>query len=166
MKKRILFPVLIVLFCLPTAVFGQEAQLILSKEQLFDADVALDNKGDCEQLLYVDDGENIPNLVRDFNYYFCDGMYTLTLEGPPGTTVTLFEKYRYDTRGGYLVLKKKDHRPIWLLDLEAYPHGRWVTGRGSGQYGNFDVYYQSSINFKRNINSIKWGKWWSRESLN
>ena len=143
--------------------YALEGKLMLSKEQLFDTGPAIDffgNRGDCESLFYVDAGKNIPDMRRDFRNYFCEGMYTMTLDGPPGTLVTLFGGFDYDKQGGYLVLKKKDDRRLWILHLEEFPGNRWVTSEANKDSGAYEAYYRPSPNFRRNVSSVKWGQWW------
>jgi len=141
-----------------------EGRLMLSKEQLFDSGPAIDfnsRRGNCEALFYVDIGKDIADMRRDFRNYFCEGMYTLTLDGPAGTVVTLFGNFNFGEEGGYLVLKKKDDKMIWILHLEDFPASRWVTQEATSKSGSFEVYYQPAPNFRRNVSSVRWGEWWS-----
>ncbi len=138
-------------------------ELMLSKEQLFDGGPALDNhrfRDDCSELFYVDKGENIEDMRRDFPYYWCQGMYTLTLDGPPGTTVTLFGSYYYGQERGYLVLKKTDNEKVWILHLEEFPSGRWSSVQPSRQSGGYEAFFIPAPNFRRNVSSVQWGQWW------
>jgi len=82
-------------------------------------------------------------MRRDFRNYYCNGMYTLTLDGPPGTTVTLFGGYYFGQERGYLVLRKKDAKKIWLLDLEDYPRNQWSTTKENTRSGSYDAFYGS-----------------------
>ncbi|UCD10392.1 MAG: hypothetical protein JSU88_06720, partial [Nitrospinaceae bacterium] len=87
----------------PSPGMAMEGQLMLSKSQLFDDGSAIDfhpTRGDCEALFYVDAGKDIPDLRRDFRRYNCQGMYTLTLDGPPGTLVTLFGGFNFGQERG------------------------------------------------------------------
>jgi hypothetical protein len=142
-------------------VFAKQ-ELMLSKEQLFDSGPAIDEDYRCDSatLYYVDSGEDIADMRRDFPYYFCQGMYTLTLDGPPGTTVTLFGSFSYNQERGYLVLRKKDDQKIWLLELEEFQADQWSTIETNSKSGAYEAYYHPAPNFRRNISSVKWGPWW------
>lgn len=168
MKARILLVLgLAAMIFHPAPVFPMEGRLMLSKEQLFDSGPAIDFRsggGNCEALFYVDAGRDIADMRRDFSYYFCEGMYTLTLEGPPGTLVTLFGGFNFGIERGYLILKKKDDRQIWILHLEEFPSGRWATQEATPKSGAYEVYYQAAPNFRRNVSSVKWGAWWGGET--
>ncbi len=136
---------------------------MLSKEQLFDSGPALDfghSRSDCSALYYVDLNENIPDMRRDFRNYFCEGMYTLTLDGPPGTTVTLFGGFFFGKERGFLILKKKDDQKVWLLHLEEFPDAQWFTSEATSKSGAYEAYYYPAPNFRRNVSSVKWGQWW------
>ena len=117
MKIKIIVVGIMIVLIHTSLVFAKQ-ELILSKEQLFDTGPAIDNSHrDCDSLFYVDSGKDIADMRRDFRNYFCEGMYTLTLDGPPGTIVTLFGSYYFGQERGYLVLRKKDNRKIWLLEV-------------------------------------------------
>ncbi|GJL77521.1 MAG: hypothetical protein NPINA01_05100 [Nitrospinaceae bacterium] len=151
----------VLLFLIHSSVVFAKQELMLSKEQLFDTGPAIDDRSrDCDQLYYVDSGEDIADMRRDFAYYFCEGMYTLTLDGPPGTTVTLFGSFAYNQERGYLVLRKKDDQKIWLLELEEFPGHQWSTVEANSKSGAYEAYYYPAPNFRRNVSSIKWGQWW------
>jgi len=143
-----------------TSLVFAKQELMLSKEQLFDTGPAIDHQRDCHTLFYVDSGKDIADMRRDFRNYFCEGMYTLTLDGPPGTTLTLFGSFNFSQERGYLVLRKKDNRKIWLLELEEYPGNRWSTTAESAQSGAYEAFYFPAPNFRRNVSSVKWGQWW------
>jgi len=160
MKIKIIIVGVMIVLIQSSLVFARQ-ELMLSKEQQFDASPSIDSfHTDCDSLFYVDSGKDIPDMRRDFRNYFCRGMYTLTLDGPPGTTVTLFGGYYFDQKRGYLVLRKKDNRKIWLLELDDYPGNQWSTTKASAQSGAYDAFYYPAPNFRRNVSSVKWGQWW------
>ncbi|MFQ5449286.1 MAG: hypothetical protein ACE5E9_01585 [Nitrospinaceae bacterium] len=161
MKIKILFGITAAVLFASSPVLAKQ-ELMLSKEQLFDGGPAIDGElhHDCEQLFYVDAGKDVRDM-RYFPYYFCEGMYTLTLDGPPGTVVTLFGSFFFGKERGYLVIRKKDHEKVWILQLEDFPPGQWVTTQAERDSGAYEVYYQAAPNFRRNVSSIKWGKWWT-----
>ncbi|NIU46376.1 MAG: hypothetical protein GWN72_20230 [Nitrospinaceae bacterium] len=140
---------------------------MLSKEDQFDVGPAIDplhRDSDCAGLFYVKNFKDIADLRRDFQYYFCEGMYTLTLKGPAGTTVTLFGLSDFRTNRGFLILKKKDARMVWLRHLERFPPNQWVTTGGGKDSGVYEAFYFPAPNFRRQVTSVKWGQWWSGET--
>ena len=165
MKIKIIFVGLMIVLIHSSLVFAKQ-ELMLSKEVLFDSGEGIDNDyRDCEALFYVDSGKDVPDMRRDFRNYFCPGMYTATLEGPAGATVTLFGSYNFGQERGYLILRKKDDRKIWLLELEEYPANQWSTTQASDQSGAYEAFYYPAGNFRRNISSVKWGQWWDNLSI-
>jgi hypothetical protein len=163
MKIKIFFVGILLVLVQSSFVFAKQ-ELMLSKEVLFDSGPAIDSPHrDCDALFYVDSGKDIADMRREFRNYFCEGMYTLTLDGPPGATVTLFGGFNFGQERGYLVLRKKDDRKIWLLELEDYPRNQWSITEGSSQSGAYEAFYSPAPNFRRNVSSVKWGQWWSGE---
>ena len=161
MRVKIFVLGILIVLVHASLVFAKQ-ELMLSKEQQFDTGPAIDSnfRDDCDQLYYVDSGEDVADMRRDFPYYFCEGMYTLTLDGPPGTTVTLFGSYSYNQERGYLVLRKTDSQKIWLLELEEFPHNQWSSIAANSKSGAYEVFYYPAPNFRRNVSSVKWGQWW------
>ncbi len=160
MKTKILLASLIALIQYSGFAWANEGQLMLDKLRL-DFNISLGDSA-CDELMYVDSGKDIPNM-RDFPCYHRSGKYTAALTGPSGTTVTLFGNVAYTKERGYLIIKKKDARQVWILDLEDFPHEQWVTIEGERQSGAFEAYYHPTPIFQQNISSIKWGAWWSEE---
>lgn len=160
--RIMIFVVGMLVFLIHSSLVFAKQELMLSKEQIFDSGPAIDTdfRGDCEQLFYVDSGEDVADMRREFPNYFCEGMYTLTLDGPPGTTVTLFGNFSYSQERGFLVLKKKDARKVWILGLEDFPGQQWSTTMANSQSGAYEAYYYPAANFRRNVSSVKWGQWW------
>lgn len=158
--KILVLGVLIIL--LNSTFVSAKQELMLSKEQLFDSGPAIDGNSLCDsaQLYYVDSGEDVADMRRDYSYYFCQGMYTLTLDGPPGTTVTLFGSFSFNQKRGYLVLRKKDAQKIWILELEEFQGDQWSTIEANSKSGGYEAYYHPAPNFRRNVTSVKWGPWW------
>jgi len=158
--KIFLLGILIVLLN-SSFVFAKQ-ELMLSKEQLLDSNTVILGDDRCETapLYYVDSGEDVADMRRDYPYYFCQGMYTLTLDGPPGTTLTLFGSFSYNQERGYLVLRKRDDQKIWLLALDEFQNDKWSIIETNSKSGAYDAYYHPAPNFRRNISSVKWGEWW------
>ena len=161
MKIKIFIVGIMIVLIHSSLVFAKQ-ELMLSKEQQFDTGPAIDgHHRDCEALFYVDSGKDIADMRRDFRNYFCEGMYTLTLDGPKGATVTLFGSFNFGQERGYLVLRKKDDRKIWLLELEEHPANRWSTTKANAQSGAYEAFYYPAPNFRRNVSSVKWDPWWT-----
>ena len=118
MRIKIFIAGILIVLIHSSLVFAKQ-ELMLSKEQQFETGPAIDGHHmDCDSLFYVDSGKDITEMRRDFRNYYCEGMYTLTLDGPSGTTVTLFGSGYFGQERGYLILRKKDNRKIWLLENE------------------------------------------------
>jgi hypothetical protein len=162
MRIKIFVVGLLIVLINSTFVFAAQ-ELMLSKDQVFDGEASVepDFFGNCDDLFYVDSGEDVANMSREFPYFYCQGMYTLTLDGPPGTTVTLFGNFSYRQERGYLVLRKKDAQKVWILELEEFPGNQWSTVEAEPKSGAYEAYYYPAVNFRRNVSSVKWGQWWS-----
>ena len=157
-KNFIVTLIFFVLFIPP--VFAEDGQLMLDKLRM-SYNITLGDSA-CNELMYIDSGKNIPNM-REFPCYLRTGRYTMTLFGAAGTTVTLFGKHSYGLEWGYLIIKKKDKRPVWILDLEDFPQRKWLDSIATKESGAYEAFYNSAPIFEQNVSSIKWNKWWSGE---
>ncbi|GJL79428.1 MAG: hypothetical protein NPINA01_24170 [Nitrospinaceae bacterium] len=98
----------------------------------------------------------------DFNLYNQTGYYSAVLYGPEKTTMTLFGGQSFATDKGFLVIVKKDDTVVQIENLEAFTPGEWTDVEAKqGWSGAYSVYYQPYPQFKNNIASGKWGKWWN-----
>ncbi len=104
--------------------------------------------------------------IDDFSLYHGQNRYSLTLDGESDRTVTLFGRPGFKGDAGFLIIRKKDDRQVWIQDLMAFPHNTWSSVPAENGYGAFDVYFHSAPRFDQNIASVKWGKWWSGEKPN
>ena len=162
MKYKYITVVGLVLFLAGTLQASeQRGALVLYKEPLFE--FAGSKRFGCEALYDVQTGENVSDM-RDFRDFFCEGRYTLTLDGGEGTTVSLFGKFKYKKEAGFMVVVKNDDRKIWLINLEDISPGKWVNVEAKQDSGAYSVYYKSESLFSQNISSIKWGKWWQKDT--
>lgn len=144
-------------------VTATNGELVLFKETIIDEWSRSPFGGECAGLFPVNPGENIPDM-RGFQYYFCEGIYSLTLEGPPQSTVTLFGSFFHKTEQGYLILRKTDNRKVWVIHLDWFEPGKWIhVASEDERYGSYDVYYREAPSFERNVSSVKWGQWWTGE---
>ncbi len=141
-------------------VFAEEQRgaLILNKEPIYEFED--DRKNVCISLYDVKADKDVADM-RDYRDFFCQGRYTVILRGDSGRTVTLFDRFNFESDSGFLILIKKDNKKIWVNDIELIPSGKWVNIKGNGQYGDFEAFYQASPQFSQRISSVKWGKWWS-----
>ena len=153
MKLIAFLTTLTILIVLPGLSFGK-GEMVLRKETLTWA-VSIDDDV-CYRLITIKVGEDVPDM-RDQPCFFRDGKYTLTLTGPPGTTVTLFGKFNFKKDNGFLTIKKKDNRKIWLLDLIYFPAGQWFYSEANEDSGAFETFYSPSSIFEESLYSIKWG---------
>jgi hypothetical protein len=162
MKIKIIWFVLISCLFTSKMVVADDGKLVLDKIRL---DIHI-GRGDssCGGLMNIDSGKDIPDM-RVFNCYHSSGKYTMTLAGPPGTTVTLFENFSYGKERGYLIIRKIDDRQVWLLDLEDFPSDRWSQVEAERQSGAYEAFYHATPIFNQQISSIKWGTWWPKGGL-
>ena len=153
MKLTAFLTALTILIGFPGLSFGKD-EMVMRKEPL---DWAVTRDGDvCYKLIPIEVGHDVPDM-RDEPCSSRDGKFSLTISGPPGTIVTLFGKYNFEKGNGFLTIKKKDHREIWLLDLIYFPAGRWFHTEETEDSGAFETFYNPSPNFEESIYSIKWG---------
>ena len=154
MKLTAFLTALTVLIGFPGLSFGKD-EMVMRKEPL---DWTVTRDGDvCYKLIPIEVGHDVPDM-RDKPCSSRDGKFSLTISGPPGTIVTLFGKYNFEKGNGFLTIKKKDHREIWLLDLIYFPAGRWFHTEETEDSGAFETFYNPSPNFEESIYSIKWGR--------
>ena len=153
MKLTAFLTAFTILICIPGLSFGKD-EMVMRKEPL---DWAVTRDGDvCYKLIPIEVGHDVPDM-RDKPCGLRDGKFSLTISGPPGTTVTIFGKYNFKKGNGFLTIKKKDHREIWLLDLIYFPAGRWFYTEATEDSGAYETFYNPSPNFEESIYSIKWG---------
>ena len=155
MKTTTFLIILSFLFCLPSLSFAKN-ELVMEKETLYWTNGCRAGEFDCYRLIHIEEGRDVPDM-RDEPCGYSDGTFSLTLSGPSGTAVTFFGKYNFEKDNGYLILKKKDDRIIWLLDLISFPAGQWYTSKATDDSGAFEVFYSASPIFERSVSSIKWG---------
>ncbi len=136
---------------------GESAQLTLIKgPDLGGFGTIMDS---CEGSLKLASGKDLRDL-RGFNYYFCSGIYSIILEGPPGATVTLFADFEFAKESGFLVIRKTDAESVWIPDLAAFPAQTWHSQNATGDSGAYRVFYREGKKFAQSIASVRWGKWW------
>lgn len=156
MTIKTLWILMIVAFGFPSVNWAEETrtELILLKEAS-DPWTLFWKGRTCEEVFYIKKGKDTPDL-RDTVNYFCDGEYSLTLDGPPGTTVSLYGQFFFGEDRGYLTLTKTDHQQVWIWDLEDFPDRKWVVAEANKDTGAYEVFYRAGPNFKMNLGSVKW----------
>ena len=113
----------------------------------------------CADLFRLKENDNRKDFKK-YNENEQTGFFEIDVLGPAGTTVTLFGSENFARKHGYLILVKKDNRPIEVGDLEHLPARQWVDV-GTAQTGSYSVWYHPVDGFKERIASVRWGQWWS-----
>lgn len=160
MKIKILSLGLMLCILFPAMSFASKGQLMLDKVRL-DINIGFGDSA-CDELEYIGIGKDVPDM-RDFQCYERSGKYNVTLTGSADTTLTLFGSFTYGTERGFIVIRKRDDRLVWILHLEDFPSGKWSSQEASEDSGAFDVFYHAAPIFEQNVSSIKWGQWWQGE---
>ena len=132
-----------------------KAELLLQKEDPFLYGAC----GWCTDIFRLKENDNRKDFRQD-NLDTQTGSYLIDLTGPEGTTVTLFGSQNYSLKQGYLILVKKDDRPLAVGDLEHLPPRQWVEVV-TPQTGIYSVWYHPAAYFKEHIASVRWGQWWT-----
>lgn len=135
----------------------QRGALVLNKIPIYEFEDA--RKLGCTGLYDVKYGRDVADM-REFRNFHCQGRYEMKLRGKKGRTVTLYARFSYGKKGGFLVVRKTDDKKIWISDLENLPSGQWTTIPASRQSGGYEAFYRKTSGFDQNIASVKWGKWW------
>ena len=159
MNFRLLFLAVVFLFlAISFANAGERAKLTLIKGPDLGGHGSI--MDDCNGRLTLKENKNADDLRRSFAEYFCEGEYSVVLDGPAGKMVTLFGSFQFKKERGFLIIRKKDSKGIWVEELQAYPERKWHSVPAEGMYGSFDVFYVPAPRFRTRIGSIQWGKWW------
>ena len=156
--RLLFFAVVFLLLAISFANAGERAKLTLIKGPDLGGHGSIMDS--CDGRLSLDENKNADDLRRSLAEYFCDGAYSVVLDGPAGRMVTLFGSFQYNKERGFIIIRKKDSKGIWVEELQAYPERKWHSVPARGMYGSFDVFYVPAPRFRTHIGSIKWGKWW------
>ena len=141
------------LICFPILGFAKD-ELVMQKEFMY-WNSSIENYP-CSQLTHIKLGQDVPD-IREEACGALNGKFSLTLSGPPGTTLTLFGNYNYDQENGFLIIRKSDDQKLWLLDLSSFPADQWLSTKANRDSGAFETFYKPSPIFEQSISSIKWG---------
>lgn len=156
MNIKAVWILIIVAVGFPSVNWAEETktEMVLLKE-FYDPDTLFKRGHDCSEVFNIKKGYDYPDL-REMRNYICEGEYSLTLDGPPGTTVTVYGQFFFGEDHGYLTLTKTDHRRVWLWDLEDFPDDKWVVSNANKDTGAYEVFYHAGPNFKMSLGSVKW----------
>lgn len=115
--------------------------------------------GWCSDSLVLKENDHRKNINQS-NLDAQTGNYLIDLTGPAGTTVTLYGSQNYGLKHGYLILVKKDDRPLAIENFDPFPPQQWVDVN-TPDTGTYRVWYHPAKSFKERIASVRWGQWWS-----
>lgn len=146
--------ILLLILMLPTTAMASSSALLeLWKRSEF----LYGRCGHCADLVSIKNNRDWADFLP-YNLTTRDGYFTANLNGPTGTSVTLYGQEDFSESRGYLIIIKKDDSMIEIENLEAFAPGKWTeVDQGKGSYSAF---YQPYQNFKTFVSSVKWGKWW------
>ncbi len=140
-----------------TATASNPAELLLWKKDPFFFGAC----GHCAEFFPIYENDS-PADITEFSLYTQTGYFYIDLNGPAGTTVTLFGKQKHSPDRGFLIIIKRDDAPIAVADLESVPPNRWVeVAAENSSSGAYSAWYQPYGGFKQNVNSVRWGQWWT-----
>ena len=155
MKNTIFTITLIFLLGFTICSFAKEG-IVLRNETMYWA-VTIDDDV-CYKLIDIEVGRDVADM-RDEPCSLRDGKFSFTITGPTGTTVTLFGRYNFKKGNGFLIIKKKDDKKIWLQDIIDLPPDQWFYSEANDDSGAFDAFYNPSPMFEQSLHSIKWGEY-------
>jgi hypothetical protein len=117
--------------------------------------------GHCGDFVRFKENKNRADFT-DFELYNQTGYYSAILYGPENTTMTLFGGQQYATDKGFLIIVKKDNTVVQIDDLDQFTPEKWTHVEAQkGWSGAYSVFFQPYPLFKNNVQSGKWGKWWT-----
>lgn len=111
----------------------------------------------CNRVLVIEKDNDIV-AASNMRNRFCEGEYSLSLYGPPGTTVTIYGQYFYGKTRGYLTLTKTDYQKVQIGDFKNFPDKRWIVTMPNQKTGGYESFFQPGPGFSRNFSSIKWNE--------
>lgn len=142
------------IICIPNCSFARN-ELVMTKEVNYWSTIPLYSNSPCSRLIKIEMGRDVSDM-RNEPCGYSDGVFSLTLSGPPETTIIIFGDYNFKKENGYLIIKKMDDRVIWLLDLISFPSNKWFSSEANEKSGAFETFYSESPVFEQSVSSIKW----------
>ena len=141
------------IFTLTPVMAWAKGELVMEREIMYWTAGVSDTA--CTPPIKIEVGRDVPDL-RDEKCGSESGKFSLTLSGPPGTTVTLFGSYNFKKYNGFLIIKKKDDQLLWVKDLVDLPAGQF-SSEANEDSGAFETFFKSSPMFEESVSSVKWG---------
>ena len=158
MKIKTILTLSLLATCIATPTMGKEIKTKLTLFKSIEDYRTIIMKGRlCKTFLYVRKNKDLASLSEMRNR-FCEGQYSLSLEDPAGTTVTLYGQYFFGKGRGYLVLTKTDDQKIRVSDIDDFPAERWVVTPANKDTDGFEAFLKPSPDFKTNLASVQWNK--------
>ncbi len=156
MKIKTILAFALLAICIATPCLSKEIKAKLTLFKSIEDKRAMIMKGRlCKTFLYIK--KDLASL-SDMRNRFCEGEYSLSLEGPVGTTVTLYGQYFFGKGRGYLVLTKTDDKKIQVSNLDNFPVERWTISHANKDTGGYEAFLKPSPGFKTNLASVQWNK--------
>ena len=156
MKIKTILILFLLVSGIVTPCMGKEIKTKLTLFKTIEDYKAIFMKGRlCKTFIF--DQKDLANLSEMRNR-FCEGEYSLSLEGPTGTTVTIYGQYFFGKGRGYLVITKTDDQKIQISDLDKFPAERWAVSHANKDTGGYEAFLKPSPDFKTNLASVQWNK--------
>lgn len=158
MKIKVILILSLLVTCIATPSMGKEIKTKLTLFKSIEDRRAMIMKGRlCKTFLYIKKDKDLSSL-SDMRNQFCEGEYSLSLDGPAGTTVTLYGQYFFGKGRGYLVLTKTDDQKIRVSKLDDFPAEQWIVSQANKDTGGYEAFFKPSPDFKTNLASVQWNK--------
>ncbi|MFT4577986.1 MAG: hypothetical protein ACI8PD_002460 [Nitrospinales bacterium] len=141
-------------FAAPGLGYEPDTELVLFKK-IENFDEILVKGRLCNTYLRIK--KDLSNL-SDMRNRFCKGEYSLRLDGPSGTTVTLYGQFFFGKTRGYLVLTKTDDKRVKITEIDNFPAEQWKIFQPSNGTGGYKAFLKPSPDFKTNLASVQWNK--------
>ena len=156
MKIKTTLILSLLVICIATPSFSKEIKAKLTLFKSIEDKRAMIMKGRlCQTFIFI---EKDRRNLSDMRNRFCEGEYSLSLEGPVGTTVTLYGQYFFGKGRGYLVLTKTDDQKIRVSKIDDFPAEHWVVSHANKDTGGYEAFLKPSPDFKTNLASVQWNK--------
>ena len=156
MKIKTILAFALLITCIATPCLSKEIKAKLTLFKSIEDKRSMIMKGRlCQTFIFI---EKDRRNLSDMRNRFCEGEYSLSLEGPVGTTVTLYGQYFFGKGRGYLVLTKTDDKKIQVSNLDNFPAEHWVVSHANKDTGGYEAFLKPSPDFKTNLASVQWNK--------
>ena len=156
MKIKTILILSLLVTCIATPSQSKEIKTKLTLFKSIEDQRAIIMKGRlCKTFLFTK--KDLSSLSKMRNR-FCEGEYSLSLDGPAGTTVTLYRQYFFGKGRGYLVSIKTDDKKIRGSNIDIFPAERWTIFQANKDTGGYEAFLKPSPHFKTNLASVQWSK--------